>query len=149
MAQNDLIDVVETLIETCKDSEDGYKDAAQHVKDQQLRSQFLQYSAERGRFKKELEGELSKLSGASKKEEGSVGAAAHRAWMDLKANVGGGDKAVLNSVEQGEDRAKESYQKALQSSLSPQLETIVRRQSQAVIAAHNQVKSLRDGLAAA
>ena len=39
--------------------------------------------------------------------------ALHRAWIDTKANLGGGDKTILESVKSGEDKAKEAYQKAL------------------------------------
>ena len=37
----------------------------------------------------------------------------HRAWIDTKVALGGGDKTILESVEAGEDRAKEAYQKAI------------------------------------
>ncbi len=148
MKQDDLTTLIEKLIETCKDGEQGYKDAAQHVQDQQLKTQFLEYSTERRGFLNELETELSRLGSPAKKEPGSVGAAVHRAWMDLKANVGGGDKTILSSVEQGEDNAKEAYQQALTSPLPAQLESIVRRQAQAVLNAHNHIKSLRDSRAA-
>jgi len=148
MKQNDLISVVEKLTETCRDGEKGYKDAAQNVKDPQLKAQFLRYSAERSTFVSELERELSRLGEPPKKEPSSVGATAHRAWMDLKAMVGGGDKTILASVEQGEDSAKEAYQKALQSPLPSELETTVRRQAQSVISAHDRIKSLRESQAA-
>jgi hypothetical protein len=52
-------------------------------------------------------------------------------------------------VEQGEDAAKESYQKAEQSGGLPEnILTIVRQQSRAIQAAHDQVKALRDSRAA-
>ena len=34
MKEGDQTNVIEKLIETCKDGEQGYKDAAQHVQDQ-------------------------------------------------------------------------------------------------------------------
>src|SRR5581483_4325224 len=101
--KDDARDVVEKLIETCRDGENGYRDAAEHVKSPQLKQWFEQQSGERSRFAQELESLLSEIGERSKKESGSVSAAMHRAWIDLKSNLGGGDKAILSSVEQGED----------------------------------------------
>jgi uncharacterized protein (TIGR02284 family) len=63
--------------------------------------------------------------------------------------MGGGDKAILQSVEQGEDDAKESYKKALQKSLPSNLAEMVRTQAAEVQRAHDKVKSLRDAAEAA
>ena len=45
---------------------------------------------------------ISKLGKPEKKESGSVEGAMHRAWVDAKVAVGGGDKTILESVEKGE-----------------------------------------------
>jgi len=95
-----------------------------------------------------LESELPRLGKAEKKESGSVAAAIHRAWIDTKANLGGGDKSILESVEQGEDSAKDTYEKALSSSLPSELQAIIRRQAQSVRSAHDRIRSMRDSLAA-
>ena len=50
MNQDDPISVLETLIETCRDGEKGYKDAAEHVKRPDLKAFFAEQSVERGRF---------------------------------------------------------------------------------------------------
>jgi len=73
----------------------------------------------------------------------------HRAWLDTKANLGGGDKTILESVEAGEDRAKETYNKALSGTLPSTLIEIVRRQAASVQRAHDKVKVLRDQAKAA
>ncbi len=149
MDENNAVSVVEDLIETCKDGQKGYQDAASHVKRPDLKNYFNEQSLERSRFAKELEAELALLGKPEKKVSGSVSGAIHRAWIDTKANLGGGDKTILESVEQGEDNAKESYQKALSGSLSPNLLEIIRRQAASVQRAHDKVRSLRDTAAAA
>jgi len=148
MNQDDPISVLETLIETCRDGEKGYKDAAEHVKRPDLKAFFAEQSVERGRFARELEAELARLGKPGKKESGSVAGAMHRAWIDTKANLGGGDHTILESVEQGEDRAKEAYEKALNASLPSEVQMIVRRQAEGIRRAHDKVKSMRDTLAA-
>jgi uncharacterized protein (TIGR02284 family) len=72
-----------------------------------------------------------------------------RAWIDTKANLGGGDKSILESLEAGEDSAKEAYQKSLTGALPTELAETVRRQAASVQRAHDKVRSLRDAAKAA
>lgn len=133
---NRILDsILEKLIETCKDGEKGYRDAAEHVKSSELKTFFHEQSSERGRFAQELQ--LPSLGSETKKESGSVTATLHRTWIDVKANLGGGDKAILSSVEQGEDNAKATYEKALAGSLPSQLVDVVRRQAEKIKSAHD------------
>jgi uncharacterized protein (TIGR02284 family) len=149
MDQNNAISVIEDLIETCKDGQKGYLDAATHVKRADLKTFFNEQSLERGRFAEELRVELTRLGKPDKKASGSVSGALHRAWIDTKVALGGGDKSILESLEAGEDNAKESYQKALGASLPADIAEIVRRQNTSVQRAHDQVRNLRDAAKAA
>jgi uncharacterized protein (TIGR02284 family) len=149
MDENNAISVVENLIETCKDGQKGYQDAAQHVKRSDLKTYFNEESLERSRFAGELEAELVRLGKPDKKVSGSASAAMHRAWIDTKVALGGGDKTILESVEKGEDDAKDTYNKALSGSLPGNLMEIVRRQAASVQQAHDKVKMLRDTAKAA
>jgi uncharacterized protein (TIGR02284 family) len=149
MDENNAISVVEDLIETCKDGQKGYQDAAAHVKRSDLKTYFNEQSLERARFAGELEAELIHLGKPDKKVSGSASAALHRAWIDTKVSLGAGDKAILESVEAGEDSAKESYQKAVTGDLPENIAQIVRRQAASVQKAHDKVKSLRDAAKAA
>src|SRR5271154_4250920 len=121
MDENNTISVVENLIETCKDGQKGYQDAASHVKRSDLKTYFNQQSLERASFAGELEAELIRLGKPDKKISGSVGGALRRAWIDTKVSLGGGDKTILESVEAGEDNAKEAYEKTLTGSLPGKL----------------------------
>jgi uncharacterized protein (TIGR02284 family) len=149
MDQNDAISVVETLIETNTDAQKGYQDAADHVKRPDLKSYFNEQRGERGRFAQELQAELAKLGKPEKKASGSAGGAMRRAWIDTKVALGGGDKTILESVEAGEDNAKDTYKKALTGALPASLLEIVRRQADSVQRAHDKVKMLRDQVKAA
>jgi uncharacterized protein (TIGR02284 family) len=149
MSENNAISVIEDLIETCKDGQQGYQDAASHVKRSDLKTFFNEQSLERARFAGELQAERIRLGKSDKKDSGSVSAAMHRAWIDTKVSMGAGDTAILESIEAGEDRAKEAYEKAITSDLPESIAQIVRRQAASVQAAHNKVKSLRDAARAA
>ena len=149
MDEKNALSVVEDLIETCKDGQKGYQDAASHAKRSDLKTYFNQQSLERASFAGELEAVLIQLGKPDKKVSGSVAASLHRAWIDTKVSLGAGDHSILESVESGEDSAKESYEKALTKDLPENIAQIVRRQAASVQRAHDKVKSLRDTTAAA
>jgi len=149
MDENNAISIVKNLIKTNKDGQKGYQDAAEHVKRPDLKSYFNQQSSERARFAQELQAELSKLGKPDKKVSGSASGAMHRAWIDTKVALGGGDKTILESVEAGEDNAKDTYNKALAGALPASLTEIVRRQAASVQQAHDKVRMLRDQAKAA
>jgi uncharacterized protein (TIGR02284 family) len=114
-----------------------------------LKTYFNELSLERVRFAQELQTELAKLGKPDKKVSGSAGGAMHRAWIDTKVALGGGDKTILESVEAGEDKAKDTYNKALSGALPASLTEIVRRQAASVQQAHDKVRDLRDQAKAA
>ena len=149
MDEHNAISVIENLIETCKDGQKGYQDAASHVKRSDLKTYFNEQSLERSRFAGELEAELIRLGKPDKKVSGSVSGSLRRAWIDTKVSLGGGDKTVLESVEAGEDSAKEAYEKAVAGDLPENIAQIVRRQAASVESSHDKVKSLRDAAKAA
>jgi uncharacterized protein (TIGR02284 family) len=144
MDKNDAISVLEELIQTCKDGQKGYQEAASMVKRSDLKTFLNEQSLERARFAGELEAELIRLGKPDKKVSGSVVGSLHRAWIDTKVGLGGGDKTVLDWLENGEDHAKDAYQKAVTGDLPEDIAQIVRRQAASVQAAHDKVKSLRD-----
>src|ERR1700691_5277660 len=149
MDENDAISVVENLIETCKDGQKGYQDAAAHAKRSELKTYFTEQSLERAHCAGELEAELIRLGKPDKKVSGSVSGTLRRAWIDTKVSLGGGDKTILESLEAGEDSAKEAYEKAVSGDLPENIAQIVRRQAASVERSHDKVKSLRDEAKAA
>ena len=148
MDQANVLHVLNTLIESCRDGQNGYRDAAEHVTNPGLRHFFNEQSLQRAQYAGELEQEAQHLGEHDPDRSGSVAAALHRAWFDFKANLGGGDHSILASVEAGEDRAKKVYEDAVKEKLPEDLLTLVRRQQAGVQAAHDRVRSLRDSIAA-
>ncbi len=149
MNQSNVLHVLNTLIESCRDGQNGYRDAAEHVSNPSLRQFFNEQSLQRAQFAGELEQEAQHLGEHDPDRSGSIAGALHRAWFDLKANLGGGDHAILASVEMGEDRAKKVYEEATKEKLPENLIAVIRRQQAAIQAAHDRVRSLRDSVAAA
>lgn len=147
---NDGIDILEDLIETCRDGENGFTQAAEKIKDPEIRSFFLAQSRERAQFALELQAEVQRLGKGEPQRKGSAAGALHRSWMGLKEALGGGTKSILESAEKGEDSARDAYQKALtDEDLPPSARPIVQRQAESVRLAHDRVRHLRDTAKAA
>ena len=137
--------VVNNLIETLKDGQEGFKQAAEGVKDPQLKSLLSEYSRQRSRFASELHSQAQSLGGLEPEESGSTAGALHRTWINLKSAVtSGDDHAILAECERGEDSAVKEYEKALKDNLSPSLRDIVARQYSEVKSAHDRIRKLRD-----
>ena len=139
-----IISTLNDLIETCKDGQEGFKQAAEGVKDSSIKNLFLQYSQQRAQFAGELQSEVNHLGG-NPENSGSVAGALHRGWINIKSAVTGEDEhAILSEAERGEDTAVSSYRDALEKPLPANIADVVRRQYVAIQEAHNQVKSLRN-----
>lgn len=142
---DDAIDILNNLIETCRDGQNGFADAAEHISNPEIRTFCLEQSRQRANFVGELQREVRALGG-DPENTGSTAAAMHRAWIDLKSALGGGDHAILAACETGEDSAVEQYREALKSNLPASVESIVEQQYRSVQMAHNTVRNWRDQL---
>jgi uncharacterized protein (TIGR02284 family) len=135
-----LLDVIKTL----EDSQKGFADIGEHLKDESLKLYFLAESLKRASFRGELEAELHRAGMADVKESGTVAGAFHRAWGDLKAKLGGGDHTLLETAEHGEDEAKKAYKEALEQELPLPIRQLLVSQQAHVLTSHDFVKAQRD-----
>lgn len=141
---NESISVLNELIETCKDSEAGFKTAADGLQSSDIKAQFIEYARERGEMASQLQSEVRRLGG-DPEQSGSMAGSLHRGWIDVKSAVTGhDDKAIVAEAERGEDAAKAVYQEALGKSLPGSTESVVRQQSAKVQRVHDTVRNLRD-----
>ena len=133
------------LVETLKDGQNGYADAMTDVEDAKLKETFKKYAAQRSEYITEIEDQMFKMN-LKPDESGSVAATVHRAWIDLKAAITSKDsKAVLNECERGEDYAVKAYQTALKAQDLPSaVKSVIEKQYQGVKEAHDTIKALRD-----
>ena len=121
--------VLNNLIETLKDGQEGFKQAAEGVSDPKLKSLFRDYSDQRSRFATALQSEAHRHGETEPETSSSATSALHRGWINLKSAVTGGDEhAILAECERGEDSAVEEYKKALDDGLSPSTQELVSRQ---------------------
>jgi uncharacterized protein (TIGR02284 family) len=140
--REELIECLNDLIETCRDGEKGFQTAADHVKDTELKRLFTQRSQQRAQFASELQSEVRQLGGLPA-QHGSVSAAFHRGWMNIKSIVtGGGDDAIVAECERGEDAALENYQRVLKQNLPPNVLPVAKHQFTEIKRSHDNIRDL-------
>jgi uncharacterized protein (TIGR02284 family) len=144
--QKEIISTINDLIETLKDGQEGFKQAAEAVKDSRLKSLFSEFSLQRSKFAGELQNEAISLGDHNPEETGSASGAMHRTWINLKSAItSGDDHAVLAECERGEDSAVNEYKKAMEEEkLSSTIRDTISRQYADVKKAHDHIKALRD-----
>lgn len=146
---DDVADVLNDLLESCRDGEYGFRTSAENADAPDLKTLFLRHSAECGAAALELEAEIRKL-GHEPASGGTVAGALHRGWVSVKtALTSQDDKAVLEECERGEDSAVAQYRKALKQPLPPAIRAIVERQAQGAQRNHDEVRDLRNRYRAA
>jgi uncharacterized protein (TIGR02284 family) len=144
MHNDKAVSVLNNLIETCKDGEKGFREAAEGLTNPTVKAKFLEYSRQRAQMARELQDEVRKLGGDPEKS-GSVAGTVHRGWLNIRAAVSGkDDHAIAAEAERGEDVAKTAFEDALMESLPATAQTLVQQQSIKVRQAHDDVRNIRD-----
>jgi uncharacterized protein (TIGR02284 family) len=144
MDTDDTIDQLNTLIETCKDGEYGFRTCAEHVKAPELRTLFNSRAQDCRQGAEELQQLVTSLGGKAD-TGGSASGAVHRGWVSVVGTLTGkSDQAMLDECERGEDAALERYRAALKEPLPAEVMSVVQRQYEGVKRNHDQVRTLRD-----
>ncbi len=143
MADNDkVISTLNNLIETCKDGQEGFQQAAEGVKNSELKTLFGTYAQQRAGFAGELQTEVRNLGGDPEKTSSTAGAL-HRGWINIKSAITGQDEsAIIAECERGEDSAVSNYQDAIKGELPANIREVVERQFAQVKQAHDRIRSL-------
>jgi uncharacterized protein (TIGR02284 family) len=143
--QKETLSTINDLIETLKDGQKGFQEAADAVDDPQLKSLFTGYSQQRARFASELQTQARSVGEPEPETGGSAAGAMHRGWINLKSAITSKDeKAILAECERGEDSAVQGFEKAMHNDLLSPLRDIVSRQYSEIKSAHDRIKNLRD-----
>ncbi|AIY12884.1 ferritin-like domain-containing protein [Cellulophaga baltica] len=101
------------LLEKTYDAEKGYKKAAENTDNVVLKSFFTRKSQQRYDFGHNLKTEINSF-GQNIDKGGSIAAAAHRTWMDVKAFVSSNSaESMLEEAIRGEKAAIDEYKDVL------------------------------------
>ena len=133
------------LLEKTYDAEMGYKKAAEHAENTDLKAYFNRKAIERTTFGHDLKREISAF-GQEVDKGGSAKGALHRSWMDLKAWFSAdNDEAMLEAAITGEKAAVNEYLEVLEEiNLPPSTTTLLTQQMNKIAADLSTVKRLED-----
>ena len=143
-SNDDVIDTLNDVLESCRDGEFGFRECADHAKSQDLKVLLNRHSAECRDAGFELLNVIKSVGGTPD-EGGTASGALHRGWVAVRAALTTyDDKAVLDECERGEDAALVRYRKALKEELPVEARVVLERQLQGAQRNHDEVKALRD-----
>lgn len=145
---DDVVDVLNSLLETSRDGEYGFRESAEHAKGQDIKTLLSRRADDCRAAGVELQA-LIRQCGGEPDEGGTTAGAMHRGWVSVRGTLSGySDQAMLDECERGEDAAKAQYRKALKADLPAGIRAVVERQAQGVERNHDQIKAMRDSLKA-
>ena len=135
--RGEVLDQLNKLLTRNHDAEKGYQEAAESVKDAELKSLFLTQSRQRSEFAMELEREI-KILGGEPDNGTSLAADLHRAWINVKSTFASNDdKATVQECQRGDQEALENYNSVLQETdLAASTRDVLLRQKQSIDSAH-------------
>lgn len=149
MSTNTDLAKLDDLITTTLDSVKGYEHSAEKDPDSAYADFFRRMAAERQTVVATLQARSTALGG-SPTERTSAAGAIHRRWEDLRAALGGGDKALLQEIERGEDYLKEEYERALgDTHISEGTIAVIRSCYESVRRGHDEASRMKHALTAA
>ena len=143
------ISVLNSLIETTIDSVDGYRRSAQEATNSRFSAEFLERSNEREQVVSQLRDRVRQLGG-NPEDDGSVLAAAHRAFLTLRDKVtGSDDKAVIAEVDHGESYLNGKWEAALNDeALSPETRSVILQGYDSVRSGRDQWRAVHESMSA-
>ena len=147
MADHELR-VINSLIETTIDSVHGYREAAGDAQNPTIRTLFERRATERQASVAALQAYVVS-HGGKPEDDGTVLAAAHRVFVDLRHALTKGDEAVVKEVERGEDHIKHKYEDALKDvELTPAARDVIDKAYASVKQGHDEMSRLKHGFEA-
>ena len=144
MENNEIIDTLNTLIETSRDGENGFIACAEDAKDASLRAYFT-ICATRCRQSVHTLDEMVTHYAGTPEPSGSVMGSLNRAWLNLRAAISSNsDLAVLEECERAEDAAIRTFQHALALNLPADVRPTIQILITGVRENHDRVRAMRD-----
>jgi uncharacterized protein (TIGR02284 family) len=139
------VTVLNSLIETTIDSVDGYRRSAQEATNSRFSAEFLERASEREQVVSQLRDRVRQLGG-NPEDDGSVLAAAHRAFLSLRDKVtGSDDDAVIAEVDHGESYLNGKWETALRDDrLSAETRSLVQSCYDSVRDGHERFRRLHE-----
>ena len=138
------VEILNSLITTTIDSANGFERSAEDADAGRFKQLFSEFANERRQVVTDLQ-QVVRAAGGTPNDDGSLKAELHRRWLDLRDAIsGGGDRAVIEEVERGEDYLKTKYDEALRDTeLGSTARDAIARAYESVRAGHDRASALK------
>jgi len=128
------------LIQTNEDSVEGFKDAADHLKEGELSTVFYRLSQQRALFREELKTCVRDLGGDDS-PNADLKHSFQRLWMNFKSGLNGSDtKKIIEDTKKAENGAIQNYENALKETIPQNIKEILLNQHQLIKGARMQLE---------
>jgi len=145
MDTKNVIEELNDLVKKNHDAVDGFQNAAEKVKDHDLKNYLMEHVHQRNQFNSELRQEITSLGGTPKEsKEGS--ASLHQTWMDIKTALSSDkEEAVLEECIRGDKNALNEYRDVLEETEVPtNVKTTVRNQMEKIESSLRELERLEE-----
>lgn len=143
----ETIDKLQQLIRVNIDSQRGFDQAAETIKDDGIAVLFREIAQDRATNAAELQRYVA-LNAEAPEAGGSAAGAMRRWWLGARGALNGGDDyVVLIEAERGEDSIKHSYEEVLEDSLGSPMSDVLTRQYAKVKSQHDRIRDMRNARA--
>jgi uncharacterized protein (TIGR02284 family) len=138
MPDNRVAELLQDLATVCRDSQEGYRTAAEETSDASLKDMFNEFAQRRASEADELDRLVRQHGGEPAPRTGSLSGQAHRRFVSLRAALTGNDRAsALREVVRGESYAEAAFDRGKRMNLPGEAGQVVQR-------LHDSVKQTRD-----
>jgi uncharacterized protein (TIGR02284 family) len=142
MNNHEVISILSDLIETCKDGDECFRNAADHIANSEFRRLFAIFAQQRSQFVQELQAEIHRLGGDASKVVG-IGGKLHRTWMNLKSSVPRDEASIISECQREEESSVTDYQEALKADLPLDVQYVIKRQYMDIKDAYDRIRILQ------
>lgn len=146
MDNSEVVEILNQLIVTNRDSAEGYETAAGAVENPDYRQFFQEYAQQRAQFVAELSRLVTEYGG-DPEQSGNLAGTFQRAWMNIKASLSAGDHAIMDECDRGDEAALALYAEILPKALPDTVKSVVRSQLVDVRISHERVHAINGALA--
>ncbi len=142
MYNDDAVKLLNDLIQTSEDEQNGFADAMAEATKPDLKILFFVRSIDCGTAVIELQ-RLVKSLGGKPKDSGRLADTVCPSWVRHKPSTGNANIATLEDVDRAESMANAAYAKALSAELPQQIRLVVQRQYEYGVRNHDLIRGLR------
>ena len=145
LADGEVLDVLNDLLENCRDGEYGFRTCAEELGEGgELKRLFMDRADGCRRAGEGLQ-RLIVQRGGKPEQGGTAAGAMHRGWVHVKGSLGADSElSMLEECERGEDAAVARYRKALKQPLPDDVRTVIQAQAEGAQQNHDKIRDRRD-----